>query len=174
MEIKLQLSRKPTGKISQLPPDQIEYVNCAVQDGVKYDEIIRELAERGHPGFTKNNLSRWRRSGHAQWLLAEDRRDAMRIRCDSSLDAAKELSSTDKGQLTQFNDKLVALQLADTLWAFQESKPALTRKPENFFKLARLVSDSAHDATRRKMIELHLQKLQHERGSDESVLGENT
>jgi len=58
MEIKLQLSRKPTGKVSQLPPDLIDYVNCAIEGGVKYDAIIRQLTERGYPGFNKNNLSR--------------------------------------------------------------------------------------------------------------------
>ena len=156
------MSRKPTGKISQLPPDLIEYVNGAIQDGVKYETIAACLAEKGFPGFNKWNLTRWRRSGHAQWLLAQERRDAMRIRCDASLDAAKQLSDIDKNALTQFSDKLVAIQVADTLWAFQQNKPALTNKPENFFKLARLASDSARESTRRKMIALNMEKLQND------------
>src|SRR4051812_36228116 len=67
MEIKLHLSRKPTGKVAQLPPALIEYVNQSIHDGVEYKTIMQHLAEKGHHGINKFNLTRWRRSGHAQW-----------------------------------------------------------------------------------------------------------
>lgn len=159
MQINLQLSRKPTGKVSQLPAALIEYVNCAIRDGVKYDEIIRQLSERGHPGFNKNNLSRWRRSGHCQWLLVQERNDAMRIRCEASLHVAKGLSSANLQSVSELNEKLVTVQLADTLWAFQDNQPDLNKKPENWFKVAKLVTDRSREDIEHQKIALAIEKL---------------
>jgi hypothetical protein len=159
MEIKLQLSRKPTGKVSQLPPPLIEYVNCAIEDGVKYDEIIRQLAERGHPGFNKNNLSRWRRSGHCQWLLTQERNDAMRIRCEASLNIAKDLGVEGVQDISALNDRLMTLQIADTLRAFQRTRVNLNKNPENFFKIARLVSQGNREAIHYKKIAVQTEIL---------------
>jgi hypothetical protein len=159
MEIKLQLSRKPTGKVSQLPPDLIEHVNCAIENGVKYDEIIRHLAECGHPGFNKNNLSRWRRSGHCQWLLVQERNDAMRIRCEASLSAARDLGPVDDQNISALNDALVTTQLTNTLWAFHENHPDLNKNPENFFRIARLVAGRSRESIHHKRIALETEKL---------------
>jgi hypothetical protein len=169
MEIKLQLSRKPTGKVSQLPPDLVEYVNCAIQDGVKYDEIIRQLAERGHTGFNKNNLSRWRRSGHCQWLLAQERNDAMRMRCEASLSAARELGPVDQQKMSLLNDALVTTQLTDTLWAFHHNHPDLNKKPENWFKIVKLVNEYSRETVQHKKIAIQTEMLRRALGVNQGA-----
>lgn len=161
MKTNLQLSRKPTGKISQLPPDLIEYVNCAIHDGVKYETIAKYLAEKGFRGFNKWNLSRWRRSGHTQWLLAQDRRDTMLIQSEAALDVARNLTDVDQEKITEFNQTLVATQLAETLWALQANKSDLEQHPDAFVKVANLTSRTARDLLNQKKLALKAEKLRH-------------
>lgn len=159
MQINLHLSRKPTGKIAELPPDLIEYVNHAIYEGVKYDQIIRQLAARGYPGFNKNNLSRWRRSGHAQWVIAQDRRDAMRVQSEAALAAAQNLNDIDKQNIADLNEKLVAMQAARALMDAEAFKTALATRPDAIFKVARLATLCARESTRRKMANLQQRKV---------------
>ena len=53
---KLLFPRAVTGKISKLPTDIREFINKSLDDGIAYDRIIAQLADKGYPGFNKNNL----------------------------------------------------------------------------------------------------------------------
>lgn len=158
MEIKLQLSRKPTGKVSQLPVELIEFVNQSIHNGVEYKTIIQHLAENGHPGINKVNLARWRRSGHCQWLLARERHHAMRVRCDAAIAQARNMNTQDKAEVERFNEDLVANQIADTLAAFDANNLQLER-PDDFFKLVRLQTKREFGEIQRDRLALEAKKL---------------
>jgi hypothetical protein len=158
MEIKLHLARKPTGKVAQLPADLVEYVNQSIHNGVEYKKIIQHLAEKGYPGFEKFNLSRWRRSGHSQWLLAKDRRDALLARCDATIEQARNMTIQDQALVARFNENLVAMQIADTIAAFDGDNLKLDQ-PNDFFRLVRLHTQREFGAIKRDTLALEARKL---------------
>jgi len=61
------LSRRRRGKIAHFPESVRHEINVMLDDGLPYKDIIARLAERGHR-LNKDNLSRWRRSDHQDWL----------------------------------------------------------------------------------------------------------
>jgi len=154
--------RKLTGKISALPLDVREWINHALDNGLSYPKIISELAAKGHHGFNKNNLARWRRSGYEQWLKAIDRKDAVRIRSETAIKAVKSLKPGEKHKLNDMNKMLVAQQLGETLDDFHGLGDTLNKRPENFFRVARLVNQDAEQHWKQKRLEIALLKLQHQ------------
>jgi hypothetical protein len=158
MEIKLHLSRKPTGKVSQMPADLIKYVNESIHAGVAYKIIIQHLAGKGHPSISKVNLARWRRSGYSQWLLAKGRRDALLTRCEATIDQARNMTKQDGALAQRFNENLVAMQIADTLTAFDSDNLKLDQ-PGDFFRLVRLHTNHEFGAIQRDKLALEAKKL---------------
>src|SRR5438477_2162347 len=55
-----ELSRRSTSKIARLPAAIRDTVNSMIHDGIPYDDITAKLTELGHPGFTHQNVSRWK------------------------------------------------------------------------------------------------------------------
>jgi len=158
MEIKLHLSRKPTGKVSQLPSALIEYVNQSIHDGVEYKTIIQHLADKGCPGLNKFNLTRWRRSGYGQWLLAKERRDALLTRTEAAFNQVRTMTATDEALVDRFNDNLVAMQIADTVAAFDPANLKLDGA-NDFFKLVRVHTQREATAISRDRLEIEAKKL---------------
>lgn len=159
MKIELHLSRKSTGKVAQLPAELVEYVNQSIHQGVEYKTIIQHVSDNGHPGITKFNLSRWRHSGYAQWLLAKERRDALMARTEATVDQVRSMTAEDEALIARFNENLVAMQIADTISAFDAAKLDLNSKPESFFKIARLHNQSESAAIARDRLQIEVLKL---------------
>ncbi len=149
MEIKLHLSRKPTGKVSQLPSALIEYVNQSIHDGVEYKTIIQHLADKGYPGLNKFNLTRWRRSGYGQWLLT---------RTEAALNQVRTMTAEDEAHVGRFNENLVAMQIADTVAAFDPANLKLDTA-DGFFKLVRIHTQREATALSRDRLEIEAKKL---------------
>jgi hypothetical protein len=61
------LHRRRAGKIARLPKPVREQINRMLQDGVPYAGIIASLGEAGK-GLNKDNMSRWRKADHQDWL----------------------------------------------------------------------------------------------------------
>lgn len=158
MEIKLHLSRKPTGKVAQLPAELIEYVNQSIHNGVEYNTIIQHLADKGHPGFNKVNLFRWRRSGHSHWLLAKERREALLARTEATVEQVRNMSAQDEALVERFNENLVAMQMADTIAAFDVRNLKFDR-PDDFFSLVRLHTKREFGAIQRDRLAIEAKKL---------------
>jgi hypothetical protein len=159
MEIKLHLSRKPTGKVSQLPAELVEHVNQSIHQGVEYKTIIQQLTDKGHPGMNKFNLSRWRRSGYTQWLLAKERRDTLMARTEAAVEQVRNMAAKDEESLRRFNENLVAMQMADTIGAFDAAKLDMGSQPDTFFKLVRLHNQHESTAIARDRLEVEAKKL---------------
>src|SRR5579864_7111092 len=61
------LHRRRAGKIAHLPQPLREQVNLLLRDGLTYAQIIAKLGpEAKH--LNKDNLSRWRKAQHQDWL----------------------------------------------------------------------------------------------------------
>ncbi|HET7871528.1 MAG TPA: hypothetical protein VFL42_03390 [Terriglobales bacterium] len=71
------LHRRRAGKIGNLPPALREQINSMLQDGVPYADIIATLGDNGKH-LNKDNLSRWRKADHQDWLLEQIRLKATR------------------------------------------------------------------------------------------------
>src|SRR6266478_7720368 len=59
--------RRRAGKIAHLPQAVRDKINVMLSDGLTYAEIIAKLGEAGR-GLNKDNLSRWRKAQHQDWL----------------------------------------------------------------------------------------------------------
>jgi hypothetical protein len=59
--------RRRVGKIAKLPPTVRDQINVMLQDGVPYAQIIARLGDAGK-ALNKDNLSRWRKADHQDWL----------------------------------------------------------------------------------------------------------
>ena len=63
--------RRRNGKIARLPETTRERINVMIEDGVRYRDIIKALAQPGGPELpypiSEMNLSNWRKGGHQEW-----------------------------------------------------------------------------------------------------------
>jgi hypothetical protein len=69
-------ARRRTGNVARLPKAVRDSINQLLVDGVPYAHIAQRLTEQGHP-LTENNVSRWSRGGHRDWLRDQERLDKM-------------------------------------------------------------------------------------------------
>jgi hypothetical protein len=63
------------GKISRLPQPLRDQLNLLLRDGLPYAAIIAALGPAGKH-LNKNNLSRWRKADHQDWLAQQHYREA--------------------------------------------------------------------------------------------------
>src|ERR1041384_1812370 len=70
--LRLRHRRTRNGKVARLPEATRERINVMLDDGVRYRDIIKALAQPGGPALpypiSEMNLSNWRRGGHQEWL----------------------------------------------------------------------------------------------------------
>ena len=70
--LRLRHRRTRNGKVARLPEATRERINVMLDDGVRYRDIIKALAQPGAPALpypiSEMNLSNWRRGGHQEWL----------------------------------------------------------------------------------------------------------
>src|SRR5579859_7064702 len=76
------LYRRRAGKIANLPQPVRDHINLMLQDGVPYAKIIARLGDAGK-GLNKDNLSRWRKADHQDWLDEQLRLQATSNRPES-------------------------------------------------------------------------------------------
>ena len=68
--------RRRTGNVARLPKTIRDSINQLLLDGIPYADIAQRLTKQGHP-LTENNVSRWSRGGHRDWLRDQERLDKM-------------------------------------------------------------------------------------------------
>jgi hypothetical protein len=124
------LHRRRAGKIAQLPQSARDQINLMLRDGVPYADIVARLGDLGR-GLNKDNLSRWRKADHQDWLAEQTWRQAT---------AARPEPSPDVKQLITLLHELDA----DTLHA------TFARRPDKFVPIlntaVRLATLSADDS----------------------------
>src|SRR5438067_1762212 len=117
---RLLFRRAVTGKISKLPPEIREWINQSLEENVGYDHILAQLAAKGHSGFNKNNLSRWRRTGYHQWLHKRDRKEQLAARFNGSLQSIQQARTHNPKVLADLRDRVIASELCNVLIDFDE------------------------------------------------------
>src|SRR4051812_46971129 len=115
---RLLFPRAVTGKISKLPPEIREWINLSLDDNVPYDKILSDLAAKGHPGFNKNNLSRWRRTGYFRWLHQRERKEQLAVRFQGSLNSAQKARATAPAIVPDLKDRYLASELCNVIGDF--------------------------------------------------------
>jgi hypothetical protein len=126
--------RRRNGKISRLPEAIRNQVNQKLQDGVPYDQIIAWLAEQGHPGILKMNLSRWTHGGFQDWL---DERHSLQQERDRYNWALEMAERKDDRTMVNAARQLNALHFFDAVSRMDsvELTKMLDRRPEKFITL---------------------------------------
>jgi len=66
-------NRSPNGKVARLPAIARQIVNDMLYNGFPYKEIISTLEAIGYPGFSHENISRWKCGFHQHWLRQHNR-----------------------------------------------------------------------------------------------------
>jgi hypothetical protein len=125
-------------KVSQLPPELIAFVNEQLLRRVPQDIIAQELEERGHPGFSKSNISNWKLGPFKKWAEAQQTLDQQNRQRELALDYAR----THGTSLLETLEEIHAQNLYETAVAINPSR--LVKKfqetPELFLKLNREIS----------------------------------
>ena len=80
------LHRRRAGIIANLPAPVREQINHMLRDGLPYADICARLGDLG-AGLNKDNLSRWRKTGHQDWLTQQAWLEATRGRPDPPSEA---------------------------------------------------------------------------------------
>jgi hypothetical protein len=153
--------RRLPSKISSLPAEIRNQLNQSIHDGARYSDLIKNLAAQGHPGFTRDNFTRWYRAGYQDWLAELQRTQDTHTRTESALGTLRRLKLAGKGDLADANDLLLANQLHEILRDFDPAsvKDNLATKPEQFFRLATAIINQTGDRTARQRIQLELDKF---------------
>ena len=103
-----------------------------LNDGCSYSTIARRLIDLGHPGFTKQNISRWRKGGYEDWLAAEEKFDLEKVRAESTAEALKEFK--DPAAFQDASERLAALNIFRALREIQRRPDdELLNDPSNTF-----------------------------------------
>jgi hypothetical protein len=76
-------------KVSQLPPELIAFVNEELLRRVPYRIIAGQLAEKGYPGFTQDNLSTWKLGPFSKWAQEQQTFDQQNRQRELALDYAR-------------------------------------------------------------------------------------
>src|SRR4051812_15417975 len=84
-----------TGKVARLPVDVRETVNRMLENGVRFNDIIKHLDELGYPGIHDYNISRWKTGGYQDWLALKERLACAKVRAESVRDLIRDLKNSD-------------------------------------------------------------------------------
>src|SRR5689334_530853 len=84
------------GKIAQLPKEIRDEVNRMIENNARSGAIIRFLAERGHPGIDKVNITHWVQgdgtgsSGYQDWQRDQRALAELRTQEEFALELVKQ------------------------------------------------------------------------------------
>src|SRR5436189_1943994 len=87
--------RPRTGKVAQLPEELRHLVSQQLYDEVPFTEIINSLADQGHAGFNKPNITAWKLGGYRDWLVQEEHRLRKEARQDHIIRMIRSKGSLD-------------------------------------------------------------------------------
>ena len=88
-------NREPRGKVAHLPPAIREQVCEWISEGVTLQEIAKNLADLGHPGFNHQNVSNWKENGYRTWCQRQEQLERARLRAEDSLSFAQDPAYAD-------------------------------------------------------------------------------
>ncbi|MDB6034755.1 MAG: hypothetical protein JWM16_5093 [Verrucomicrobiales bacterium] len=125
-------------KVSQLPPEIIAFVNEELLRRVPARIIAEELAEKGYPGFNKDNLSSWKLGPFKRWALAQQTLDQQNRQRELALDYARTRGTS----LLEVLEEIHAHNLYETALGLNPAGIVgkIRENPELFLKVNREIS----------------------------------
>jgi len=122
------------GKVARLDAKLREIVNQMMLDGATYPQIIAELAGRGVPDISEDNLSRWFHGGHKDWLKQQQRLADMKSRQEFALQIVQ---GNKGGTIHEAASQIAASTLYEAVADFDPAllKDLLATEPENYAKI---------------------------------------
>jgi len=105
-------NRTPRGKVAHLPPEVRARVCEWISEGVTLEQITKNLADLGHPGFNHKNISNWKENGYRTWCQHQERHERARLRAEDSMSFAAEEA---------YSDALVAAAEIDAANALEDA-----------------------------------------------------
>ena len=106
-------NRTPRGKVAHLPPAIREQVCEWIAEGITLEQITKSLADIGHPGFTHQNISKWKENGYHIWCENQKELERTWLRAQAVAEFAGDPAYTDR--LLAVNELYLGNQLADTV-----------------------------------------------------------
>jgi len=127
------LHRRRAGKIAHLPESVREQINLMLSDGLPYAAIIARLGPAGK-GLNKDNLSRWKKNGHQDWVKEHQRRADVRTKLQFALDIVRE---NENSKIHEASQQMAALQVCELLTDFDPAalKQTLQDDPSGYVRL---------------------------------------
>ena len=125
------MNHRRNGKIARLPEEIRDHVNDLITDGVDYPHIIDYLTQSGFPGFSPQNLSRWKDGGYEDWLQHRSRMEELELKTSLAIELAK---NSDGSKFQEATLNLTAIQFFELLNRFEpvHLAKALAERPEKF------------------------------------------
>jgi hypothetical protein len=154
-------SHTRNGKVARLPKEVRDQVNQMLLDNVPFAKIIESLGDQGK-GITYRNMTNWKAGGYKEWLLDEERKDALILRRDSAISLLNEKAGA---TVQDASRTIAAAQLYELLLTFDPTvfAQSLAEKPELYLRLisalARLSEGEAVCASQRAKESLLPDKL---------------
>lgn len=131
-------SRPRVGKVAKLPEELRNFVNEQILRGISFEYIKTVLKEKGYPGFSASNISRWKLGGYREWVLNQESAAAQQARREEALKLAREKGSdleeaTIQLALARYHSFFARVDLA-------AMEPQLADNPEHIIGLIRGLS----------------------------------
>jgi hypothetical protein len=114
----MQLGRRPTGKIAQLPRKVRQQLNTLLTDGLTFGEVITALGEPGKH-LNVDNVRRWHSGPYQRWLKEQVWLEQLTAKLDF---AAEVLRDPDSPKIREASLAIAVKQMYDLLASFD---PAL-------------------------------------------------
>jgi len=152
--------RRRTGKIANLPAETRAFVNTSLENGLSYSEVAAKLSDTGYPGISYENVGNWSRGGFQDYLREKNRNTILREHTDKVLALAASLDEQGRAGYEKVSASLVAAKIIDAIQDFDAKRlhGAIEKKPDLFFRAAKVVNAQSLDLSRQRKVELDFQK----------------
>jgi hypothetical protein len=126
-------NREPRGKVAHLPPAIRHQVCEWIAEGITLEEIAKNLADLGHPGFNHKNISNWKAAGYLHWLREHEWREEMQ----QTRAEAVEFIGADDAKLEQVTLKTASMRMYQLFKQFDTVDFSLSvrKNPEAYTRL---------------------------------------
>jgi hypothetical protein len=155
----IQKSRRRTGNVAMLPVDLRQFVNESLDNGATYKAIAAELTTKGHP-ISKGSIGEWARGGYKDYLREKERNTLIREQSDKIINTAVNVSDASRAAFEKISANIVASKILDTIHDFNTGllRETLEKRPELFFRAAKIVNLQSMDFSRLRRVELLYKK----------------
>jgi len=120
-------------KIARLPESVKDSINQMLHDHLPYALILQQLGTIGK-NLNKDNLSRWKKNGHQDWVKEHQRRADVRTKLQFALDIVRE---NENSKIHEASQQMAALQVCELLTDFDPAalKQTLQDDPSGYVRL---------------------------------------